>query len=102
MKDGRSGGLGCGGGWVYIQEILSRILRSGAHLRARSGIKANQARYFRDGSLAGHKPSYSLANLLRFFADRAAKKWPLRGTLKYAGVLLAYPPSQMGRALCIR
>src|SRR6266446_1462382 len=29
---------------------------------------------------------------LRFFADRAAKKWPLRGSLKYAGVLLAYPP----------
>ena len=31
-------------------------------------------------------------NNLRFFADRAAKKWPLRGSLKYAGVLLAYPP----------
>src|ERR1700730_15454622 len=31
-------------------------------------------------------------NSLRFFADRAAKKWPLRGSLKYAGVLLAYPP----------
>ena len=31
-------------------------------------------------------------NELRFFADRAAKKWPLRGSLKYAGVLLAYPP----------
>jgi hypothetical protein len=29
---------------------------------------------------------------LRFFADRAAKKWRLRGSLKYAGVLLAYPP----------
>ena len=29
---------------------------------------------------------------LRFFSDRAAKKWPLRGSLKYAGVLLAYPP----------
>src|SRR4029077_3050046 len=29
---------------------------------------------------------------IRFFADRTAKKWPLRGSLKYAGVLLAYPP----------
>jgi len=29
---------------------------------------------------------------LRFFADRAAKKWPLRDSFKYAGVLLAYPP----------
>jgi DNA repair protein RadC len=31
-------------------------------------------------------------NVLRFFADRAAKKWPPRGSLKSAGVLLAYPP----------
>jgi hypothetical protein len=45
-------------------EILFRILGSGAILRARSGIKANQARYFRDGSLAGYEPAYSLANLL--------------------------------------
>ena len=30
--------------------------------------------------------------VLRFFADRAAKKWPFRGSFKYAGVLLAYPP----------
>src|SRR5205807_235559 len=34
---------------------------------------------------------YLSANLLRFFAARTAKKWPLRGSLKYAGVLLAYP-----------
>ena len=38
---------------LHIQEILSRILRSRALLRARSGLKANQAGYFRDGSLAG-------------------------------------------------
>ena len=36
-----------------LPEILSRISPSGALLRARSGIKADQARYFRDGSLAG-------------------------------------------------
>jgi hypothetical protein len=35
---------------------------------------------------------FRFLNVLRFFADRAAKKWPLRGSLKYAGVLLAYPP----------
>jgi hypothetical protein len=27
---------------------------------------------------------------LRFFADRASKKWPLRGSLKESGVLVAY------------
>jgi len=30
------------------------------------------------------------ANELRFFADRASKKWPLRGSLKESGVLVAY------------
>src|SRR4029077_16302043 len=38
------------------------------------------------------KCKHSGRKRLRFFADRAAKKWPLRGSLKYAGVLLAYPP----------
>jgi hypothetical protein len=27
---------------------------------------------------------------LRFFADRASKKWPLRGSLKESGVRVAY------------
>src|SRR5262252_4353180 len=35
-----------------FRKKLSRILRLGALLRARSGIKADPARYFRDGSLA--------------------------------------------------
>jgi nucleoside-diphosphate-sugar epimerase len=38
---------------AIILRPLPRILRSGAHLRARSGLEANQAGYFRDGSLAG-------------------------------------------------
>jgi hypothetical protein len=29
-------------------------------------------------------------NELRFFADRASKKWPLRGSLKESGMLVAY------------
>ncbi len=29
-------------------------------------------------------------NTLRFFADRASKKWPLRGSLKESGVRVAY------------
>jgi hypothetical protein len=37
-------------------------------------------------------PAHPHLSHLRFFADRAAKKWRLRGSLKYAGVLLAYPP----------
>ena len=49
-----------------------------------------------DGHLALFGADASAINQLdkhlRFFSDRAAKKWPLRGSLKYAGVLLAYPP----------
>src|SRR5207244_6084782 len=36
-----------------FKKYLSRILRSGALSRTRSGLEANQAGYFRDGSLAG-------------------------------------------------
>jgi hypothetical protein len=40
--------LGCRGAWIDIQKILSRILRSCALLRIRSGLEADQARYFRE------------------------------------------------------
>ena len=40
-------------------------------------------RDYRDGEVSLHGDRCRLAkNCLRFFADRAAKKWPLRGSLK--------------------
>src|SRR5215472_9370964 len=49
----RFGSLGCQGTGFDPPEVLSRISRCGALAWARSDIKANQAQYFRDDSLAG-------------------------------------------------
>jgi gluconate 2-dehydrogenase gamma chain len=41
------------------------------------------------GAFEACVPNY-IDKQLRFFADRASKKWPLRGSLKESGVLVAY------------
>ena len=50
--------------WLHIQKILSRILRSRALLRARSGVKPTRLDISETVRWLGFKPSYSLVNLL--------------------------------------
>jgi hypothetical protein len=63
-----------------VDDPLSELAREGAR------------RMLAQALIAEADAFVALRKELRFFADRAAKKWPLRGSLKYAGVLLAYPP----------
>ncbi len=64
-----------------LQEKIALVVGAGSIGPGWGNGKAAAVLFAREG-----------AKVLGFFADRAAKKWPLRGSLKYAGVLLAYPP----------
>src|SRR5467141_2596409 len=74
------------------QSMINRRFNDRASCPARKSPKHALARKPPIHSPASGKGGHESGKKLRFFADRAAKKWPLRGSLKYAGVLLAYPP----------